>query len=107
MNLQKSLKWLEIATEGQKRFQHHFRQVIYFLFVLFNSRSLYGFPVMKPVYKHLSGHVVGARPNLNGPIREKMTGGFVSRVTVRCLSAYHKPCRKTEELKFTQNFSVS
>ena len=37
---------------------------------------------MKSVYKHLSGYVVGAPVNSNGPIRAKMKRGFVSRVTV-------------------------
>ena len=44
---------------------------------------------MKTVYKHLSGHVVGALPNSNGPIRAKIK---------RCRSAYHKPFRKAEQL---------
>ena len=52
---------------------------------------------MKPVYKHLCGHVAGAGLNSNGPIRAKMKRGFVSRVfRFRCRSAYHKPCAKAE-----------
>ena len=61
---------------------------------------------MKPVYKLLSGHVVGARPISNGPIRANMKRGFVSCVTVHCRSAYYKPSRKAKQLNFTQNFSV-
>ena len=60
---------------------------------------------MKSVYKHLSGYVVGAPVNSNGPIRAKMKRGFVSRVTVRCRSAYQSST-KAEQLNFTQNFSV-
>ena len=43
---------------------------------------------MRRVYKHLSGHVVGARPNSNGPIRAKIERGIVPRVTVRTETFY-------------------
>ena len=51
---------------------------------------------MIPVYKHSSGHVVGAQANSNGPMISKMKHGFVSRVMVRCRSAYHKSSTKAE-----------
>ena len=38
---------------------------------------------MRRVYKHFSGHVVGPRPNANGPIRAKMKRGFRMRGHIR------------------------
>ena len=59
---------------------------------------------MKPVYKDLRGHVVGTRHNSYGPIRAKNKRALVSRVTVRCRSAYNKPCGKAEQLNIYSKF---
>ena len=51
---------------------------------------------MRLVYKHFNGHVVGARPNSNGPIVVKEETCSFPLVTAAV--AVHKPTRKAEQL---------